>query len=92
MDPIPLQFGIPGGPELIVIFLIGLLLFGLPLLLIALAVVAYRNRRGPGDRVAELEGRIDELERELREERAGRSPGGGPEEAGEDATTGPGDA
>ena len=28
VDPIPLQFGIPGGPELLVILLIAVLLFG----------------------------------------------------------------
>ncbi|WP_255196056.1 hypothetical protein [Halorarius litoreus] len=28
--PIPLQFGVPGGPELLIIFLIGLVLIALP--------------------------------------------------------------
>lgn len=87
---LPLQFGIPGGPELLVLLLIAVLMFGVPFLLVAVAVVAYRNRRGSGDRVAELEDRIEDLERELETERAGTAPGtgagpdggpGGPEEA-----------
>jgi sec-independent protein translocase protein TatA len=61
----PLQFGIPGGPELLVILLIAVLFFGVPLALVVGGVVLYRNRSRSGDRVEELEARIDDLEREL---------------------------
>jgi sec-independent protein translocase protein TatA len=70
---VPLQFGIPGGPELLVILLMMLLFFGVPLALVVGGVVLYRNRSREGDRVEELEARIDDLERELdRERRADR--------------------
>ena len=62
-----LQMGLPGGPELLIIFVIMLLIFGVPLALVAGGVVLYR--RGSNDRVEELEARIDELEWELERER-----------------------
>lgn len=65
----PLQFGIPGGPELLVVLLIAVLMFGVPLALVVGGVVLYRNRSRSGDRVEELEARIDDLERELDRER-----------------------
>ena len=59
-----LQFGIPGGPELLVILLIAIFLFGLPILLIA--VVGYLYLRSDGDdydeRFRELEAEIARLE------------------------------
>jgi hypothetical protein len=62
---VPLQFGIPGGPELLVIFLI-LFLTAVPVLLVVLFLA---SRSGGSDRVEELEARVEELEDELREER-----------------------
>ena len=68
----PLQFvGIPGGPELLIILLVLLVVFGLPLLVAAGAAVWLYRRRDDGDldeRVRELEGEIAELRRELEEE------------------------
>ncbi|WP_178915824.1 hypothetical protein [Natronomonas gomsonensis] len=63
---LPLQFGIPGGPELLIIFLI-LFLFAVPVLLVVLFLV---SRSGSSDRVEELEARVEELESELEEERS----------------------
>jgi sec-independent protein translocase protein TatA len=62
---VPLQFGIPGGPELLVILLI-LFLTAVPVLLVVLFLA---SRSGGSDRVEELEARVEELEDELREER-----------------------
>ncbi|WP_255197314.1 Sec-independent protein translocase subunit TatA/TatB [Halorarius litoreus] len=62
-----LQMGLPGGPELLIIFVIMLLVFGVPLALVASGVVLYR--RGSNDRVEELEARIEDLEWELERER-----------------------
>ena len=63
---VPLQLGVPGGPELLVIFMI-LLLFGLPVLLVLLLLS--KRKGGDDDRVEELERRVDELDGELGEER-----------------------
>jgi hypothetical protein len=38
---LPLQMGIPGGPELVILFLIFLILFIVPVGLLVLAVVYY---------------------------------------------------
>jgi sec-independent protein translocase protein TatA len=67
---VPAFPGIPGGPELLVIFLIMIVLFGLPLVLIVGAVFLGWNVLGSrGERVEELEDRVAELERELERER-----------------------
>lgn len=59
---LPLQ--IPGGPELIVVFVIMFLfMFALPLVVIGLAVYLFRQR---SSRVEELEARVEELEAERR--------------------------
>jgi SNF family Na+-dependent transporter len=63
---LPLQFGIPGGPELLIIFLI-LFLLAVPVLLLVLFLV---SRSGGSNRVEELEARVEELEKELEEERS----------------------
>lgn len=66
-------FGIPGGVELLVIFLIVVVVFGLPLVLLLGAVFLGWNVLGSRrERVEELESRVAELERELEEERSGK--------------------
>ncbi|SEN24688.1 sec-independent protein translocase protein TatA [Halorientalis persicus] len=52
--------GIPGGPELFVILLIAILLFGLPLVLVAGGYVYLRR----DESIEELEQRIADLEAE----------------------------
>ncbi|MFC6938874.1 preprotein translocase subunit TatA [Salinirubellus sp. GCM10025818] len=67
---VPAFPGIPGGPELLIILLIMVVLFGLPLVLIVGAVFLGWNVLGSrGERVEELESRVEELERELERER-----------------------
>lgn len=66
---IQLQFGLPGGPELLVLLLLLLFLFGVPLVLLAGGILGYRKLSGSDDRVAELERHVEELERELEAER-----------------------
>lgn len=66
-----LQFGFPGGPEILIILLM-LLMMLLPIALVVLVVVGVVRLRGSGstdDRVAALERRVRELESELRAER-----------------------
>ncbi|WP_459192613.1 hypothetical protein [Halosimplex sp. J119] len=61
-----LQFGMPGGVELIVILLIGLLMFGLPVLLILLFGAAWLRSRGDyDDRIRELETEIARLQAQM---------------------------
>jgi sec-independent protein translocase protein TatA len=70
---VPLQMGIPGGLELIIVLLIALVLFGLPILLLGVGGFLYLRSRTDdetAERVAELEAEIDDLERELDAERA----------------------
>jgi len=62
----PLQMGIPGGVELLVIGMIAMLLFGIPLALIA--VVGYlwlRNDDDYEERIRELESEIATLQAEI---------------------------
>jgi sec-independent protein translocase protein TatA len=65
---VPLQMGIPGGPELVVILLVLLLLFGIPLVLLGVGGFAYLRANADDDtkeRIAELEGEIDQLKADL---------------------------
>ena len=64
--------GIPGGPELLVILLVFVLLLGVPLavLLLAGALGFSVSRSRDEHRDAADRGRVDELERELAETRA----------------------
>ena len=64
---LPLQLGIPGGPELLVILFIGVLLFGLPVVLVLLLL---KKGTGGDNSVEELEQRVEELETELEEDRS----------------------
>jgi len=65
---VPLQMGIPGGPELLVILLITVLLFGIPLVLLGIGGFVYLRSNADDDtqeRIAELEGEIDQLKADL---------------------------
>ena len=55
---------VPGGPELLVIFLVVLLVFGPVVAAVVFALRYARNRGERSDRVTELEDRVAELERE----------------------------
>ncbi|MFC6737301.1 hypothetical protein ACFQEQ_13760 [Halolamina salina] len=57
---------IPGGPELLIIFLVMALLVGVPVVLAALFLfVRFVGRDDDSDEIAELKGRIEELEAEV---------------------------
>jgi sec-independent protein translocase protein TatA len=68
---VPLFPGVPGGPELLVVLLLLVALFGVP---VVVAVLGWRYLKG--DRVEDLEARVEELEAELGEA-DDRSAGGG---------------
>jgi len=63
---------IPGGPELIVILLVSILIFGIPLLLIVIVGALYFRAEGGdedvAERVAELEAEIATLRKEIEAE------------------------
>ncbi|WP_380678496.1 Sec-independent protein translocase subunit TatA/TatB [Salinigranum sp. GCM10025319] len=59
---VPLFPGVPGGPELLVILLLMIALFGLPVVIVAVFGWRYLDRN---DQVEELEARVRELESEL---------------------------
>ncbi|WP_254538177.1 hypothetical protein [Halomarina litorea] len=66
LEPAPLFPGVPGGPELFIVFV----LFGIPLVLLLVGAVVLRGflrgRSEDSGRVQELERRVEELEREDR--------------------------
>ena len=89
---VPLQMGVPGGPELLVILLITLLLFGLPILLLGVGGFLYLRSNADDEtkeRIAELEAEMDELKRDLDTE-GGDDPvaTGAPDGPGDDPQTG----
>ena len=55
----------PGGPELLVIFLVMALLVGVPVVLVGLFLAVRAVGGDDGDDIAELKGRIEELEAEV---------------------------
>jgi sec-independent protein translocase protein TatA len=70
---VPLFPGVPGGPELLVVLLLLVALFGVP---VVVAFLGWRYLKG--DRVDDLEARVQELESELDAEN-----GDGENDAGE---------
>lgn len=71
---VPLFPGVPGGPELLVLLIIVVLLFGIPIVLIAGGVIAWRGTQSDDEnRVEALESRVAELERELEDARGDES-------------------
>ncbi|MFW5956948.1 MAG: twin-arginine translocase TatA/TatE family subunit [Natronomonas sp.] len=66
VEVLPLQLGIPGGPELLVILLIAVLLFG--------ANKIPKLARSTGEAMGEFQKGREEVEQELEEIREGGSP------------------
>ena len=79
---VPAFGGVPGGPELIIILVIAVVLFGVPLVLVAAAVVYLATRdedetangetatgeRADDDRIAELEAEVERLREQVGDE------------------------
>ncbi|OTF04050.1 preprotein translocase subunit TatA [Halorubrum sp. SD612] len=75
MVPLALAFGgVPGGPELVIVLIIAVLLFGVPLVLVGGAVLYLTTRSDDGseagasgaggpdaERIAELEAEVERL-------------------------------
>ncbi|PSQ35853.1 twin-arginine translocase TatA/TatE family subunit [Halobacteriales archaeon QS_9_70_65] len=86
LDTIPLQLGIPGGPELLVILLIAVLLFG--------ANKIPKLARSTGEAMGEFQKGREEVEQELQDMRDGEpvddagAAAGADEEFDTDAATG----
>jgi hypothetical protein len=67
LQPVPLFPGLPGGIELLIVLLIQLLIFGVLVALAAVGAAKLLKRGGSDDadeRIAELEQKVDRLERE----------------------------
>ncbi|QLD86982.1 twin-arginine translocase TatA/TatE family subunit [Natronomonas halophila] len=77
VDLIPLQFGLPGGPELLIILLIAVLLFG--------ANKIPKLARSTGEAMGEFQKGREEVEQELQEMRDGAT-GDSTEDAGTSTT------
>ena len=64
--------GVPGGPELLILLVVLVLLFGVPLVVIAGVVVFLKLRsdgeEGDADRVAELEAEVERLREKVDDE------------------------
>lgn len=91
MGPLPLQFGIPGGPELLVILTL-MLVMGIPVVLVVLAVIAGVKLLGGSndERIDALEQRVTRLEGQVDE--AFGPTGDHGERTAESAEDGPGDS
>jgi sec-independent protein translocase protein TatA len=68
--------GVPAGPELVIILIILVLLFGVPIALIAAGVVFLKLRSdddgADADRIAELEAEVERLREQVGDESNGR--------------------
>ena len=71
LNTIPLQLGIPGGPELLVILLIAVLLFG--------ANKIPKLARSTGEAMGEFKKGRQEVEEELKEMQDGTTPSAEPD-------------
>jgi sec-independent protein translocase protein TatA len=58
---VPLQMGIPGGPELVVVLLIFVLMIGVPAAIVLLVV----SQRDAGGSEEALEARVERLDRRV---------------------------
>ena len=71
---IPAFGGVPAGPELVIILIIFVLLFGVPIVLIAAGVVFFKLRsdgeEADADRIAELEAEVERLREKVDDEPA----------------------
>ena len=56
---------VPGGPELLIVLLVMALLVGVPVVLAGLFLFVRFVGGGDSDEIAELEGRIEELEAQI---------------------------
>ncbi|QKY16231.1 preprotein translocase subunit TatA [Halorubrum sp. CBA1229] len=69
---VPAFGGVPAGPELVIIMLIAVLLFGVPLVVIAGAVLFLKLRsdgeEADADRIAELEAEVERLREKVEDE------------------------
>ncbi|OYR42779.1 preprotein translocase subunit TatA [Halorubrum sp. Ib24] len=69
---VPAFGGVPAGPELVIILIILVLLFGVPIVLIAAGVVFLKLRSGgeeaDADRIADLEAEVERLREEVDDE------------------------
>jgi sec-independent protein translocase protein TatA len=69
---VPAFGGVPAGPELVIIMLIAVLLFGVPLVVIAGAVLFLKLRSdgddADADRIAELEAEVERLREQVGDE------------------------
>ena len=64
---VPLQVGVPGGAELLIVLIIAILLFGVPIALVAGGLYFYRQSKSDRPASEEIEALRREVER-LREE------------------------
>ncbi|GAA0547106.1 preprotein translocase subunit TatA [Halorubrum ejinorense] len=72
VSPVLAFGGVPGGPELLILLVVLVLLFGVPLVVIA-GVVVFLKLRSDGeeadaDRIAELEAEVERLREEVSDE------------------------
>jgi sec-independent protein translocase protein TatA len=82
---VPAFGGVPGGPELVIIMVIAVVLFGVPLVLVAAAVLYLATRSddeattaeaataetADDDRIAELEAEVERLREQVGDEADG---------------------
>ena len=88
---VPAFGGVPVGPELLIILIVAVLLFGVPLVLVAGAVLFFalrsddedeRDDQPDADRIAELEAEVERLREQVGDEQDGR--GGEPNSRDDD--------